>query len=62
MDINRILQDNREDTVASKTKLFSLVTNPNIQQQCTEFIEKVREDRFNMVKARQRGKFHSLLN
>ena len=61
-DINRILQDNRKDIAASKTRLFFFVTDPNIQQQCTEFIEKVREDRFNMVKNRQRGKFNSLLN
>ena len=39
-----------------------MVTSPNIQQQCTEFINKVREARFNMVKERQRGKFISLLN
>ena len=44
-DINRLLQDNREDIVFSKSRLFSLVTNPNIQQQCTEFIDKVSEAR-----------------
>ena len=61
-DINRLLQDNRESIVVSRSRLFSLVTNPNIQQQCTEFIDKVREARFNMVNERQRGKFISLLN
>ena len=61
-DINRLLQDNREGIASSKCRLFSLVTNPNIKEQCTEFINKVREARFNMVKERQRGKFISLLN
>ena len=57
-----MLLDNREGIVFNKSRLFSLVTNPNIQQQCTEFIDKVREARFNMVKERQRGKFISLLH
>ena len=37
-------------------------TSPNLQHQCTEFIDNVREARFNMVKETQRGKFISLLN
>ena len=61
-DIKRLLHDNREGIAFSKSGLFSLGTNPNIQQQCTEFIDKVREARFNMVKERQRGKFISLHN
>ena len=61
-DINRLLQDNSEGIAVSKSRLFSLVTNPHIQQQCTEFIDKVREARFNMVTERQGGKFISLLN
>ena len=57
-DINRVLQDNREGIVSSKSRLISLVTNPSIQQ----FINKVREVRLNMVKQRQTGKFISLFN
>ena len=39
-----------------------MVTNPTIQQQCKEFIDKVREARFNKVRDRQIGKFIRLLN
>ena len=57
-----MLQDNREGIPSSESRLFSLVTNPNKQQQCREFISKVREVRLNMVKERQTGKFISLFN
>ena len=36
--------------------MFSIVTDQAIQQQCTEFINKVREVRFNKVRDRQVGK------
>ena len=55
------MQDNREGITPSKFRLFTVVTNQTIQQ-CTEFIDKVREDRFNMVRDRQVGKFLRLLN
>ena len=60
--INNILQDNTEGIASSKSRLFSIVTNQAIQQQCTEFIDKVREVRFNKVRDRQVGKFTRLLN
>ena len=60
--INNILQDNREGIASSKSKLFSIVTNQAMQQQCTEFIDKVRETRFNKVRHKQIGKFTRLLN
>ena len=60
--IINILQDNREGIASSKLKLFTIATNQTIQQQCTEFIDKVREDRFKMVRDRQVGKFLRLLN
>ena len=61
-DINRLLQDNREGIASSKSRLFSLVTNPNMQQHWTEFIDEVGEVRFNKVKERQMGNFISLFN
>ena len=59
--ITNILQDNREGIASSESRLFTIVTNQTIQQQCTVFIDKVREDRFNMVRDRQVGKFLRLL-
>ena len=60
--INNILQDNREGIPSSMSRLFSIVTDQAIQQQCTEFIDKVREVRFNKVRDRQVSKFTRLLN
>ena len=60
--INNLLQNNREGIASSKSGLFSIVTNQEIQQQCTEFIDKVREVRFNKVRDRQVGTFTRLLN
>ena len=42
--------------------LFSIVTNQTTQQQCIEFINKVREVRFNKVRDRQVSKFTRLFN
>ena len=60
--VNNILQDNGEGIISSKSMLFSIVTDQKIQQQCTEFINKVREVRFNKVRDRQVGRFTRLLN
>ena len=60
--INNILQDNREGIASGKSRLFSIVTNQEIQQEFIEFINKVREVRFNKVRDRQVGKFTRLLN
>ena len=59
--INNILQDNREGIASSMSRLFSIVTDQAIQQQCTEFINKVREVRINKLRDRQVGKFTRLL-
>ena len=60
--INGILQDNVGSIVASKSRLFSIVTNTTIQQKCREFIDKVREVRFIKVRDRQVSKFSILLH
>ena len=39
--INAILEDNKGRIVASKSRLFSLVTNTITQQKCIEFIKGV---------------------
>ena len=44
------------------SRLFSIVTHQAIQEHCTEFIDKVREVRFNKVRDRQIGKFTRSLN
>ena len=48
--------------MSSKSRLFSKVTNTTIQQQCREFIDKVREVRFTKVRDRQESKFNRLLH
>ena len=48
--------------MASKSRLFSIVTNTTIQQKCKEFIIKVREVRFTDVRDRQVSKFNRLLH
>ena len=62
MCINKILEDNREGIASSKSRMFTMATNQTIQQECTGFIDKVREDRFNTVRDRQIGKLLRLLN
>ena len=56
--INAILQDNKGRIVASKSRLFSLVTNMTTLQRCIEFINKVREFNFIKVRDRQVNKFN----
>ena len=59
--INATLQDNKGRVVASRSRLFSLVTNTTTQQKCIEFIDKVREFNFIKVRDRQVNKFNRLI-
>ena len=58
--INTILLDNGGRIATSRSKLFSLVTGSTIKLKCIEFINKVRESRFIMVRDRQVNKFNRL--
>ena len=60
--INGILQDNKVRIVSSKSRLFTLVTNNDIQLKCEKFIRKVSELKFNMVRQRQINKLNILVN
>ena len=60
--INGILQDSGGSIVSSKSGLFSIVTDTTIQQQCREFIDKVRKVRFIKVRDRQVSKFNRSLH
>ena len=60
--INASLQDNKGRIVASKSRLFSLVTNTTMQQKCMEFINKVREYNFITVRDKQVNKFNRLIH
>ena len=60
--INGILQDNGGSIVASKSRLFFIVTDTTITTKCSEFINKVREVRFIKVQDRQVSKFNRLLH
>ena len=48
--------------MANKSRLFSIVTNTTTQQQCKEFIDKVREFTFIKVRDRQVNKFNRLMH
>ena len=57
--INKVIEvsdNNRDD---NKARLASLVTSADLNR-CGNFIEQVREERYNRVKARQVRKFHIL--
>ena len=60
--INGILQDIKVRIVSSKSRLFTLVTNNDIQLKCEEFIRKVSELTFNKVRQRQINKLNTLIN
>ena len=47
--------------MASKSRLFSPVTNTTTQQKCIEFIDKVREFNFIKIRDRQVNKFKRLI-
>ena len=61
-NINTILLDNGGRITAGRSRLFSLVTTPTTQLKCIEFINKVWESRFIMVRDRQENKFNRLTN
>ena len=57
--INRTIEESDNNTNNNKTRLASLVTSADLDR-CGKFIDKVREDRYDRVKARQVRKFHIL--
>ena len=59
--INKTIQASEDQGNQNKTKLASMVTQVDLDR-CSNFIEKVRLERFNQVKARQVRKFHILCN
>ena len=58
--INKTIEENGKYINKSKTRLASIVTNTTDRDRCSKFINKVREDRYNRVRARQVRKFHNL--
>ena len=59
--INNTIQASEDNGIQNKTNLVSMVTQVDLDR-CTNFIEKVRLERFNKVKARQVKKFDILCN
>ena len=59
--INAILWYNEGRIVASKSRLFSIVTNTMTQHKYKEFIDKVRDFEFIKVRERQVNKFNRLM-
>ena len=57
--INNTIQVNEDNGNHNKTRLASIVTQVDLDR-CINFIEKVRQDRFNKVKDRQVRKFELL--
>ena len=57
--INRTIEESDNNTNNNKTRLVSLVTSADLDR-CCKFIDKVREDRYDRVKARQVRKFDIL--
>ena len=55
--INSLLDNNAKQLELTRSKIASILTAPNYQQ-CQEFIEKIKEKRFNKVKERQVRKFN----
>ena len=60
--INKIIEKSSNYINKSKTRLASLVTNTRDLDRCSKFINKVREDRYDRVKARQVRKLHNLIS
>ena len=60
--INVILDNNGKNLEISRSRLVSLVTTTATQGKWEDFINKVREDRFNKIKQRQVSKFNRLIN
>ena len=59
--INSTIQASKNNGNHNKTRLASIVTQVDLDR-CDSFIEKVRQERFNKVKARQVRKFNILYN
>ena len=59
--INSLLDNNAKQLELTRSKIVSILTAPNYQQ-CQEFIEKIKEKRFNKVKERQVRKLNNLIN
>ena len=59
--INSLLDNNTKQLELTRSKIASILTAPNYQQ-CQEFIEKIKEKRFNKVKERQVRKLNNLIN
>ena len=61
--INVILDNNGKKLEINRLRLLLLVTTTTTTQgKCAEFINKVREDRFNKIKQRHVSKFNRLIN
>ena len=59
--INRIIEESVNNSNNNQARLVSIVTNTHLNR-CGSFIDKVREERYNRVKARQVRNFHILFN
>ena len=59
--INRIVEHSENNRYNNKARLASLVTSLDLDR-CGKFIDKVREVRYNRVKARQVRKFQILFS
>ena len=57
--INKTIQDSKDQVNKSRSKLASIITQVDLDR-CTDFIEKVRLERFKQVKNRQVRKLHIL--
>ena len=58
--INSLLDNNAKQLELTRSKIVSILTEPNYQQ-CQEFIEKIKEKRFNKIKERQVRKLNNLI-
>ena len=59
--INSVLDNNAKQLELTRSKIASILVSPNYQQ-FQEFIEKIKEKRFNKVKERQVRKLNNLIN
>ena len=59
--INSLFDNNPKQLELTRSKVASTLTAPNYQQ-CQEFIEKIKEKRFNKVKQRWVRKLNNLIN
>ena len=57
--INKTIQDSEDQVNSSRSRLASIITQVDLDR-CTNFIEKVRLERFKQVKNRQLRKLHIL--